>query len=248
MARNQSYAAMKPWVSIITPIYNGIEFLEQCALSVCLQNVKNDLTELTWEWWIGVNGHGDGGEVLNMARIVAKKCGDAGTIHVVNLTTRGKVDSLNALAVKCSGEWIAVLDCDDTWERNKLIYQKLAIDKSPKIDVIGTFCRYFGDMISNGPKLPRGFIRSGDFWSSNPIINSSVLIRREMALWQDKFGLEDYDLWLRLADSGAVFFNVPEYLVNHRIHEGSAFNGKGKQDVAGLLSYHLFKGSISSKK
>jgi glycosyltransferase involved in cell wall biosynthesis len=238
---------MKPWVSIITPLYNGVEFLEQCAMSVCLQNVKNEVTELTWEWWIGVNGHADE-EVLKKAESVAKKCGGA-AIRVVNLPTRGKVASLNCLVGKCSGEWIAVLDCDDTWERNKLIYQKIAIDSSKRqIDVCGTYCRYFGDCISNGPKLPAGYISSKDLWASNPLINSSALIRREMALWEDRFGLEDYDLWLRLADSGAVLFNVPEYLVNHRIHAGSAFNGKGKQDVHGLLSYHLFKANSVSKK
>lgn len=239
---------MRPWVSIITPLYNGVEFLEQCAMSVCLQNVKNEVTELSWEWWIGVNGHGDGGEVLKKAKLIAEKCGDA-TIHVVNLPTLGKVASLNALVAKCSGEWVAVLDCDDTWERNKLIYQKIAIDQSKrKIDVCGTFCRYFGDFISNGPALPAGYISSKELWASNPIINSSALIRREMALWEDRFGLEDYDLWLRLRDSGAVLFNIPEYLVNHRIHAGSAFNGKGRQDVHGLLSYHLFKATSTSKR
>lgn len=216
-------------------------------MSVCLQNVKNEVTELTWEWWIGVNGHADE-EVLKKAESVAKKCGGA-AIRVVNLPTRGKVASLNCLVGKCTGEWIAVLDCDDTWERNKLIYQKIAIDSSKRqIDVCGTYCRYFGDCISNGPKLPAGYISSKDLWASNPLINSSALIRREMALWEDRFGLEDYDLWLRLADSGAVLFNVPEYLVNHRIHAGSAFNGKGKQDVHGLLSYHLFKANSVSKK
>jgi glycosyltransferase involved in cell wall biosynthesis len=239
---------MKPWVSIITPLYNGIEFLEQCAMSVCLQNVKNEFAEISWEWWIGVNGHGNGGEVLKRAQMIAMKCGEA-AIHVVNLPTLGKVASLNALVANCTGEWIAVLDCDDTWERNKLIYQKLAIDRSRRqIDVCGTFCQYFGDFTYKGPKLPAGYISSKDVWASNPMINSSVIIRRELALWEDRFGLEDYDLWLRLSDSGAVFFNIPEYLVNHRIHKESAFNGKGKQDVHGLLSYHLFKGKNTSKR
>jgi len=240
---------MKPWVSILTPLYNGVEFLEQCAMSVCLQNLKNEVTEVTLDWWIGVNGHGDGGAVLLRAQQVAEKCRNFCTVHVVNLATKGKVATLNALATKASGEWIAVLDGDDTWERNKLIYQKLAIDQSKrKIDVCGTYCRYFGDLVSNGPELPRGYISSKEIWEANPIINSSALIRRELALWEDRFGLEDYDLWLRLADSGSVFFNVPEYLVNHRIHAGSAFNGKGKQDVPGLLSYHLFKATGALKK
>jgi glycosyltransferase involved in cell wall biosynthesis len=224
------------WVSIITPVYNGVEFLEQCAMSVCLQNAGADLT---WDWWIGINGHGTGGEVLEKARAIQKKCPNF-DIHVINLPrAKGKVEALNALVAMTTGQWIAVLDCDDTWERNKLLYQKAAIDMSPtKIDVVGTFCKYFGDMVSDGPALPEGFIGSDSFWKGNPIINSSALIRRELARWEDRFGLDDYDMWLRLLASGAVFFNLPYQLVNHRIHTASAFNGKGKQDVSGLLKFH----------
>jgi len=221
---------MKPWVSILTPLYNGVEFLEQCAKSVCLQDTQKD-------WWIGVNGHGDGGEVLSRAREIQREC-HGFTVHVVNLPgVKGKVAALNALVALSSSEWVAVLDCDDTWEKDKLLVQKMAIDMSPiKIDVIGTFCSYFGDIVGDGPSLPQGFIGEEIFWRKNPIINSSALIRRELAYWEDRFGLEDYDMWLRLRRK--VFFNAPYKLVNHRIHAASAFNGKGGQDVEGLLAYH----------
>jgi glycosyltransferase involved in cell wall biosynthesis len=223
------------WVSILTPLYNGVEFLEQCAMSVCLQNCDG----FNWEWWIGVNGHGEGGEVLQKAKAIRKSCPNF-DIHVVNLPrVKGKVEALNTLVPMTRGQWIAVLDCDDTWERRKLFYQKVVIDRSPRpVDVVGTFCKYFGEVVSDGPALPEGFIPGEAFSKGNPIINSSALIRRELAHWEDRFGLEDYDMWLRLHAGGAVFFNVPYRLVNHRIHAGSAFNGKGQQDVAGLLKFY----------
>lgn len=235
---------MRPWVSIITPLYNGVEFLEECAMSVCLQNCGEDELgdRFTWEWWIGVNGYGfSGGDVLAAAKNIQNKCeGSIGDckIHVINLPgIKGKVEALNALVPNTIGEWIAVLDCDDTWERNKLLFQRRTIDKIPA-DVVGCFCNYFGDLNGPGPALPAGFIGAAAFWKSNPIINSSALIRRELAHWQDRFGLEDYDLWLRLLRKDVTFFNVPYYLVNHRLHAASAFNGKGKQDVKGLIIYH----------
>jgi glycosyltransferase involved in cell wall biosynthesis len=230
------------WVSIITPLYNGIEFLEQCAMSVCLQNSKNEYTSFTWEWWIGVNGHGDGSQVLEQAQDIASRCSKNVDckIHVVNLPyAKGKAEALNALVRKSVGEWIAVLDCDDTWERDKLLFQKLAVDRMPSLAVLGTYCKYFGDFASNGPVLPAGFISKEMILKSNPLINSSVIIRREYAYWIDRFGLDDYDLWLRLAKQGLKLFNIPYYLVHHRIHRGSAFNGKGGQNVDGLLDYHL---------
>ncbi|NBV76981.1 glycosyltransferase [bacterium] len=232
---------MTHWVSILTPIYNGIEFLEQCAMSVCLQECSHLDIHFTWEWLIGINGHGDGGDVLQKAIHVQKKCighiGDC-AIHVINLpNARGKADALNALKERAIGEWVAILDCDDTWQREKLLFQRVTIDTIPDIQVVGTFCKYFGELQTNGPSLPVGRISQSKFWESNPIINSSVLIRKELANWEDRFGLDDYDLWLRLIKRGVKFFNVPEYLVYHRIHSGSFFNGK-EQDVNGLLAYH----------
>lgn len=233
----------KPWVSILTPLYNGVEFLEECAMSVCLQNCNYETTHFTWEWWIGVNGHGDGGDVLRRAQEIQYKCkesiGDC-VIHVVNLPdVRGKVETLNTLVECTEGEWIAILDCDDTWERDKLLYQRLTIERSPiKLGVVGTLCRYFGDLNINGPPLPAGLIEYSSVWFGNPIINSSALIRRDLAHWEDRFGLEDYDMWLRIAKTERLF-NIPKLLVNHRIHAGSAFNGKGKQNISGLLSYHI---------
>ena len=239
---------MKAWVSILTPLYNGIEFLEQCAMSVCLQNCEYEGAQFTWEWWIGVNGHGDDDQVLQKAEAIRDKCSASnGIIHVVNLPhVRGKVEALNELAKYSTGDWIAVLDCDDTWERNKLLFQKVAIDRSGevRIDVIGTFCSYFGEFNMDGPVLPKGFINEIDIWKGNPIINSSALIRRELAVWEDRFGLEDYDLWLRLMRQGCAFFNIPIQLVNHRIHSASAFNGKGKQDIDGLLKYHVMRTAL----
>lgn len=242
---------MRPWVSIVTPVYTGWEFLEECALSVYLQATRHPSIEpIVWEWWIGINGHGnDGGKALQLAYkikdLFSSHVHGHGEVHVVNLPrVRGKVEALNTLVDFSRGEWIAVLDCDDTWERNKLLSQRAVIDFLPPEDretlaVVGTHCWYFGDMNGPGPTLPTGIVKGERVLTGgNPIINSSALIRRDLAYWEDRFGLEDYDLWLRLALAGYTFFNIEDRLVYHRLHKGSAFNGKGVQDLEGLLAYH----------
>lgn len=245
-------AATKPWVSILTPVANGWEYLEECATSVFLQTRRLGATELSWEWLIGVNGHGpDGGAAMREARYIldmfSLEAGDPHfkgcTVRVVNLPeARGKVEAMNALAAMATGEWVAVLDCDDTWEPNKLILQRLAVAEGSEgagADVVGTFCWYFGEVVSAGPALPAGWLDFKTIANGNPIINSSAILRREHARWEDRFGLDDYDLWLRLSKGGARLYNLPCRLVRHRIHAASAFNGKGVQDVNGLLAYHL---------
>ena len=223
-------------ISILTTVYNGYEFLEECAKSVLLQQCRYNDIELTWVWWIGINGHGEGGDALRTA--LAIQALDP-RIHVINMPdSHGRVSSLNALRSKATGEWIAILDCDDIWEDCKLITQMAAIKLSHKpIDIIGTFCSYFGEH-HGSPQLPSGWISHEDIVKGNPLINSSVLMRSELAVWEDRFGLEDYDLWIRMNAAGKHIFNAPYPLVKHRVHKASAFNGKGGQDLDGLKAFY----------
>jgi hypothetical protein len=86
--------------------------------------------------------------------------------------------------------------------------------------------QYFGD--SNiKPRLPIGDLSTFDFFSFNPIINSSCLLKKHLALWDTTTELEDYDLWLKLWKNKYKFFNVSSIETYHRIHTDSAFNSKG---------------------
>jgi len=223
-------------ISILTTVKNGYEFLEECANSIFLQNPQYADIKIEWEWWIGINGHGEsGGLALQEALRIQNLATHRKNIHVINMPeVEGRVAALNTLCAKTSGVWIAILDCDDLWEPEKLLTQYVAIRMSERpIDVIGTHCSYIGDM-SGGPALPSGWITPEMVARSNPLINSSILIRRELAVWEDRCGLEDYDLWMRLAKRGCGMFNVPHKLVRHRIHKRSAFNAGCTQDLVGL--------------
>ena len=231
-------------ISILTTVYNGYEFLEECAKSVLLQQCHYNDIDISWEWWIGINGHGEGGEALRIALGIQ---GLDPRIHVINMPdVNGRVCALNTLRGKATGKWIAILDCDDIWDECKLIAQMGAIKMSKKpIDIIGTFCSYFGEY-EGSPKLPSGWISHSDIVAGNPMINSSVVMRAELAIWEDRFGLEDYDLWIRMNAAGKHMFNVPHALVRHRIHRGSAFNGKGGQGLEGLRAFHKLDGPDST--
>ena len=221
-------------ISILTTVKNGYEFLEECAKSIFLQRCEYGSVKFSWEWWIGINGHGEGGEALATALKLQKEWPQY-AIHVVNLPdVRGRTEALNTLCARATGEWIAILDCDDLWEPEKLVTQMSAVQMS-EIDVIGTWCTYFGGQ--GAPQLPSGWISLDSVHAANPIINSSVLLRKSLAKWEDRFGLEDYDLWIRLAREGRRLFNVPHSLVRHRLHSGSAFN-TGAQDLEGLRRWY----------
>ena len=213
--------------SILIPLYNGVEFLEESVQSVIHQT--ND----QWEVLIGVNGHPPNSEVLKQAQQYMSD-----RIRVFDLPqVQGKSQALNALVEYAANPYIAILDADDIWHPTKLDVQTEHIKAG--YDVVGSRCIYFGERL-NGviPQTPVGDITLCDFFQGNPVINSSAVIRRELAHWEYE-GLEDYDLWLRLWKGGRRFYNCSQVLVKHRLHDQSAFNAKGNGDlVPGLLLYH----------
>lgn len=210
-------------ISILMPIYNGIEFIEDSVPSVMFQTYKE------WELIIGVNGHAPDSEVYKKAK---KYESDKIPVHDLH-EIKGKSNALNEMVKMCKYDWVCILDVDDTWHSEKLEKQ---VPLMPAFDVIGTNCRYFGESQAS-PQIPLGIISDFDFTKLNPMINSSCLVKKELCHWESEYdGVEDYDLWLRLRKENKRFYNLVDTLVLHRIHRSSAFNAQGNNNkVAGLL-------------
>ena len=214
-------APVTPQLSILIPIYNGVEYLEECIRSVLAQTYKD------YEILIAVNGHGtDGGSVGSTAKKLAEL--DSRIRVVIQPPPiASKVESLNDIIAHARAEWICILDCDDTWLPTKL-EEQIAVKQSVARDaaVIGTFCVYFGSTTGE-PNIPGGDINTYILTIVNPIINSSSMIHRSYCRWRKEHeGLEDYELWMRIALAGGRMYNVPKVLTRHRIHADSAFNSR----------------------
>jgi glycosyltransferase involved in cell wall biosynthesis len=217
-------------ISVLIPIYNGIEFIEESVSSVLNQTYEQ------WELLIGINGHPQNSNIYKIAKEYEKK---SDKIRVFDFyTIRGKSNTLNEMIRFCNYNYVALLDVDDVWHPQKLEIQSNALNN---YDVIGSKCIWFGDRPGVIPQTPIGDISNIDFSIINPIINSSSVIRKELSYWNEN-GVEDYDLWLRLRKQNKKFFNFKEILVKHRIHSKSAFNSKGNDNrVDSLLISHGFK-------
>ena len=92
------------------------------------------------------------------------------------------------------------------------------------------------------PNIPTGDISNFNFFSFNPIINSSIIIKKKDAIWcEDKdLILEDYDMWLRLNYENKKFYNINEILCYHRIHKKSYFNNIDNNNI-NILKKKWFK-------
>ena len=221
-------------ISILIPIYNGVEFIQESVSSIINQTYTN------WELIIAVNGYEENS-------VVYKKVKDFKSLQIPEIkdkihifdfyNIKGKSNTLNEMIPHCSTEYVALLDVDDIWENTKLETQMQFVTN---YDVVGCKCIYFGAK-NIVPNLPIGNITYFNFFKKNPIINSSCIIRKELCKWNPEEYMEDYDLWLRLRKLGKSFYNCPQVLVKHRIHENSHFNSTGNHKLLKeqMLKRHL---------
>jgi len=244
-----------PLVSILIPLYNGIEYLEETLDSIRLQRYRN------WEVLIGVNGWPENSDVYHQAQKLCEqklkvvnpwskkslisKTQDSlenlkfeGTFKVFDFyDTKGKSATMNRLAVHASGEWISLLDADDIWTENKLEIQSKYFKT---YDIIGSNYSYFGT-ITGFPGIPLGDISDFDFWKVNPLGNSCTMFHRKLLTentWNvENSGLDDYELWLtfRYGRKDTKIWNCSEVLMKHRIYPQSSYNPSNSNKLPSFL-------------
>jgi glycosyltransferase involved in cell wall biosynthesis len=218
-------------ISILMPIYNGVEFLHESFGSI----IRQSIPAKQWELLIGINGHPPDSEIYKKVCAYVAQF-DTCCIRVYDYhDCKGKSETLNKMLEQCFYPYVALLDVDDIWLPTKLETQLPFISPEKNYDVVGTKCVYFGDLNGNVPAIPTEDFSNFNFLIGNPVINSSAIIKKELAYWATDTILEDYDLWLRLWKQQKRFYNCPEVLVKHRIHQSSAFNAKGNNNDVGAL-------------
>jgi len=200
-------------VSVIVPTYNGSKYIKQTIESALAQTYKRI------EVIVVDDGSTDGTrDVLKtyMNRIVYVYKGNGGPASARNEGIK-----------QAKGEFIAFLDGDDIWEKEKLEKQmvKLTNDdigfvysRVKKIDEKG----YIVQSALNKKYLAGDIVEP--LFYGNFIPTSSVVVKKEcfesVGMFderEDFISVEDYDMWLRIAALYKIGF-VDEQLVLYRIH------------------------------
>lgn len=230
-------------ISVLIPLYNGVEYLEQSLSSVINQTYHK------WQLIIGINGHLENSEIYNTVKNIYNKLDKDKKFNILikHYDTQGKSKTLNKMVDDCIYDYIAILDVDDYWVPNKLELQIPILKKG--YDVVGGKCQYFGERKGTIPQIPVGdFSTSHDIFSANPIINSSVIIKKTDAIWDDEnyvpaIGLDDYSMWFKFFLLKKKFYNLDIILCYHRIHTDSAFNFTNNDNINKLkqLWYDYYK-------
>ncbi len=196
-----------PTVGVIIPTYNRVEETICAVDSVLKQTVT--VTQI-----IVVD---DGSTTANLARLRGELKGKP--VEILELLHTGHPGIVREYGRKqVSTEWIAFLDSDDIWSRNKI---EKFIDFQSQFGADAYCSSSVGLRIPDLSGKGSRYLSKREIFKSNKIINSSVIVRASLlestggiATSYSVRGCEDYATWLRVTDLASWFY-IDEELIHY---------------------------------
>ena len=204
-------------VSVIIPTYNCGKYIKDAIESVFSQTYKN--------FEIIVIDDGSTDDTENNIN------GYVDRITYFKQPHRGAASARNEGLKRAKGDFIAFLDADDVWEKEKLEKQIRYFEEHPEVGMVYTDL-YRIDMRTNRMlhrwsevfPVKEGFLFK-DLIERNFIQTSTTLIKKEVieciGFFDETFkAYEDIDYWVRIAEKFKIGY-IPEPLVKYRMFSGT---------------------------
>jgi teichuronic acid biosynthesis glycosyltransferase TuaG len=203
-----------PSVSVITPVWNAADTLEETVRSVQSQ------TRTDWEMLLIDDGSEDGSWTL-----AERLAGGDSRVRLLGWAgNRGAARARNAGIAAARGRYVAFLDADDLWRPEKLAVQLDYIAHTQAVFVFSAYQR----MDANGCPLGRvgvppwvdhaTLLRGNVIGCLTALYDAAHYGRMEMP---DLRRRQDYGLWLRLLSRGGKAYGIDEVLADYRVRRGS---------------------------
>ncbi|WP_019195350.1 glycosyltransferase [Afipia birgiae] len=216
-----------PHLSVLMPVHNGDHWLVEAIESVLAQTYRD------FEFIIVDDGSDD-----RSPEIIREFSAKDARIVPIFQPRAGLVAALNNGLHAARAALVARLDSDDVAEPTRFARQVAFMDQRPDVAVLGTWANAIdadGNQIGvrrpeANPVRLKAVLATG-----NPLIHSSVVFRKRFALdlggYRAPFAAaEDYDLWLRMAERGAIAI-LPQKLIRYRVHSESVTSQKALQQL-----------------
>jgi teichuronic acid biosynthesis glycosyltransferase TuaG len=202
---------MRHLVSVIMPAYNAEAYVAEAIDSVI------DQTYTDWELVVVDDGSKDG-----TAAIVKGFCARDSRVNYIFRQNGGQAAARNTGIRASRGDLVAFLDSDDLWVREKLELQTEALEKIGA-DVVSSngFVFRDGDRATEAYELATVAGKTSGAEMFKLLYEFNRIQIQSVLVWSYQ-NCEDYDLWLSLARSGAVFYGMEEKLIMYRRHSAAS--------------------------
>jgi teichuronic acid biosynthesis glycosyltransferase TuaG len=206
------------------PAYNAEKYIGESINSVIRQTYQN------WELVIVDDGSTD-----NTKQIIDRYKTHESRIKYIYQENGRQGKARNNGIRNSTGDFIAFLDADDLWDKNKLAIQINLIEQV-QADLIYANCYLFDeDKVVGKTELKQNIVKGNEaiktLVENNQIAILTVLCRRNIIEKVNGFtekldiqNAEDYHLWLRLLLAGYIFYSDDTIVAGYRQHAGAVTN------------------------
>jgi len=201
-------------ISVLIPLYNDAPTLARALRSVQRQTVTD------WECVVADDGSTDEGPA-----VAARFSAADPRFRLLCLPHRGIVAALNDGVDACRGHYVARMDADDVCHPERLAAQRDAMERHPEVALASCLLRKYPCAdLRVGMQRYEGWLNSvitpeehaRDIYVESPLAHPTAFLRREtleaLGGYHDPPWPEDYDLWLRIHQSGGRIAKVPRFL------------------------------------
>jgi glycosyltransferase involved in cell wall biosynthesis len=218
-----------PKITIVTPSFNHGQFIEQTIKSIIDQGYPN------LEYFVI-----DGGSTDGTVSILEKY--DEYINFWTSAPDKGQAAAINKGFAMASGEILAWLNSDDTYEPGVLAAVGKAFQENPNFDVVsGRCCIWYGDnrnkLVAPSPlRSFDDFLKIKTNWMSGRLIVQPEAFFRRRAfekvgrIREEFFYCFDTCMWMDMAKKGCSFHSIDQHWANLRIHKAQKI-----QNIAGSL-------------
>ncbi|MCG8511036.1 MAG: glycosyltransferase family 2 protein [Rhodospirillales bacterium] len=215
-----------PLVSVIIPVYNGEAFVVEAVNSALAQTYSNLEVVIV-----------DDGSPDNAAKLVQTRYQDEARVRLVRQPNTGTAAARNTGIRYARGTLIALLDQDDRWLPEKLVRQVPLFD-DPQVGLVHTG----GCVVDVETGRITSTYHAAEQLALPDLVRwckvgcATTLIRRDVldqiGLFNpDLGGVDDWDMWIRIAAAGYKVRGIAEPLVEIREHT----DNQGKRSNNSIL-------------
>lgn len=206
-------------VSIIMPAYNCEEFIEDSIHSIQNQTYKN------WELWI-VDDYSTDYTTKKVNKLKEKDS----RINLIELEkNQGAAVARNTAIEQAQGEYLAFLDSDDLWKKDKLTLQINYMEENNYVFTCTSFEKIYEDDTKKKEVVnPKKVATYFDVLKNNPG-NSTIIYncKKTGKIYSpDIRKRNDYVMWLQLIKKTEFVYGLQMPLTQYRVRKGSLSSKK----------------------
>ena len=196
-------------VAVIIPCYNQEEYLYEA-----LDSLRGDFKDFEV---IVINDGSTSSDAITTINNICAKFPDL-DINLIHQENKGVCAARNTAIKLAKSDYILPLDADDKIENSYLDKASKILENNLDIGIVGCNTQFYGDYA--GVSSPTN-LTLADFLISNKFTNSSMFRKKD---WEKiggyklffESGVEDWDLWLTLLETGLKATKIDQVLFYYR--------------------------------